>query len=112
MRSFRALIPTSAGVVLGLVVAANSSSAAMSCRPWLRLNPGQKEATVHAMIDDALRSNRGRQYDINRGAVGRCLHGSASQMAVDFDDVCSDSRSADMQAIHKVFKSYVWSCAG
>jgi len=111
MRNRRALIPTAAGLAFGFVLAANSASA-MSCRPWLRLNAGQKEASVHAMIDDALRSNRGRQYDINRGVIGRCLYANASQMAVDFDDVCSESRSADMQAIHKVFKTYVWSCAG
>ena len=111
MRNPRALIPTAAGLALGFVLAVNSASA-MNCRAWLRLNAGQKEANVHAMIDDALRSNRGRQYDLNRGAVGRCLGANASQMAVDFDDVCSDSRSADMQAIHKVFKTYVWSCAG
>jgi hypothetical protein len=31
-------------------------------------------------------------------------------MSYDFDDVCSDSRSAGMQAIQSVFKNYVWSC--
>src|SRR5262245_15578707 len=98
------LIPVAAGLALGFVLAVHPASA-MSCKPWLRLNAAQKEATAHAMIDDALRSQRGRQYDINRAAVGQCLHANAYQMAVDFDGVCSDSRSADMQAIHKVFKS-------
>ena len=111
MKNPRTLIPTAAGFALGFVLAVNSASA-MSCRHWLRLNAAQKEAKVHAMIDDALRSNRGRQYDINRGAIGQCLGANASQMAANFDGVCSDSRSADMQAINKVFKTWVWSCAG
>jgi hypothetical protein len=33
-------------------------------------------------------------------------------MALEFDDVCSDSRTADLQAIQRVFKTYIWSCAG
>ena len=111
MRTPRAMFATAAGFALGFVLAVNSASA-QSCRAWLRLNAAQREATIHGMIDDALRSNRSRQYDINRAAVGHCLLENAPQMAIDFDGVCSDSRTADMQAIHRVFKTYVWSCAG
>ena len=111
MRTPRAVIATAAGFALGFVLAVNSASA-LSCHTWLRLNAAQREATIPGMIEDALRSNRGRQYHINRAAVGRCLLENASRMAIDFDGVCSDSRTADMQAIHRVFKTYVWSCAG
>jgi hypothetical protein len=111
MRAPRPVIVTAAGFALGLVLAVDSASA-LSCRPWLRLNAAQREATIVGMIDDALQSNRSRQYEINRAAVARCLLENASNMAIDFDGVCSDSRTADMQAINRVFKTYVWSCAG
>src|SRR5262245_1539812 len=106
-----ALIPLAAGLALGFVPSASSDST-VSCRPWQRLNGPQKAATVPGMIDDALRSNRARQYDVNRDAMRRCLLARVTQMAIAFDDVCSDPRSADMQAINRVFKTYVWSCAG
>src|SRR5262245_21919119 len=110
MRCRRVLIPT-AGLALGFVLSVHPASA-MTCRPWTRLSAAEKQATVEAMIDDALQSHEARKWDINRGAVGRCLHAQATEIAFEFDDVCSDSRTADMQAIQSVFKSYIWSCAG
>jgi hypothetical protein len=110
MRSAAALVPTALGLALGLVLAGPAS--ATNCRSWLRLNAAQKEATVLGMIDDALGSNRARQYSVNREAIARCLLANGSQMMIAFDDVCSDSRTADMQAINRIFKGYVWSCAG
>jgi hypothetical protein len=98
------------GLALGVVLAVPAS--ATNCRAWLRLNPAQREAAVLGMIDDALGSNRARQYSVNREAIARCLLSNGYQMMTGFDDVCSDSRTADMQAINRVFKSYVWSCAG
>jgi hypothetical protein len=110
MRRPRVLIPLAVALAMGLAPAASHASA-ISCGRWSRLGAGQKEATVHSMIDDALASGRGRQYDVNREAIGRCLRGNVSQIAIAFDDACSDPRSAEMQAIPNLFKSYVWSCA-
>ena len=107
MRNQRAI--TMAGLALVLVAGANAASA-IGCRDWMRLDDAQKMATVDGMIGDLLGSQRGRQYDVHRGAIGRCLSANAEQMSYDFDDVCSNSRSAGMQAIQSVFKSYVWSC--
>jgi hypothetical protein len=110
MRKSGALISLSGGLALGLVALAKPASA-IGCREWLRLDDDQKMATIDGMIGDLLGSSgRVRQYDVHRGAIGRCLSDNAVQLSYDIDDVCSDSRSADMQAIQRVFKSYVWSC--
>lgn len=106
----RVLIAVAVGLAMGLVLAARPASA-MNCGRWSRLDAGQKEATVRGMIADALESNRGRQYDVNREAIGRCLRENVSQIAIAFDDICANPRSAEMQAIPNLFKTYVWSCA-
>ena len=110
MRNLRALFRMAGGLALGVVAAVQPASA-IDCREWLRLDVGQKEAAIDGMIADMLQSQRVRQYDVHRGAIARCLGEQAYQMELDFDDVCSDSRSADMQAIRRVFKNYVWSCS-
>jgi hypothetical protein len=98
--------------VVGGLLAVNSAAAAINCERWLKLNPGQKATTVERMIDDALAGNRGRKYEVNREAIARCLRDRSSEIVIAFDDVCSNSRSAGMQAIHDVFNTYVWSCVG
>jgi len=111
MRKLRASISLAAGLALGLVAAASPAST-IGCREWLRLDDDQKMATIDGMIGELLGSRgKVRQYDVHRGAIGRCLSENAYQMSYEFDDVCSDSRSADMQAIQRVFKNYVWSCS-
>ena len=102
---------TAAALIAGMLLVPGLASAT-SCREWTRLGPDEKEATVLGMIDDALRSNRGREFRVNREAIGRCLRENTAEMVVAFDDVCSDSRKAGMDAIREVFKTYVWSCAG
>ena len=87
-------------------------ASAMSCGDWTRLRPAEKEAAVGGMIDDALKGNRGRKYEVNREAIARCLRENTAEIALAFDDVCSDPRNAGMQAIRDVFNTYVWSCAG
>lgn len=98
-------------LAVGIFAAASPVSATVGCRDWLRLDDDQKMATIDGMIAElAGSSGKVRQYDVHRGAIGRCLGENAIQMSYEFDDVCSDSRTADMQAIQRVFKSYVWSC--
>jgi hypothetical protein len=107
----RTLISLAAAAALGLV-AAPASASTIGCRDWLRLGDDQKMAAIDGMVADLLGSSgKVRQYDVHRGALGRCLSENAVQMSYEFDDVCSDSRTADMQAIQRVFKSYVWSCS-
>jgi hypothetical protein len=98
------------GLALGLVAAATPASA-INCREWSRLDIPQKEAAIDGMIADMLQGQRVRQYDVQRGALGRCLSEQAYRMELAFDDACSDSRTADMQAIQRIFKTYVWSCS-
>lgn len=110
MRKMPTLISLGGGLALGLVAVASPASA-INCREWLSLDDAQKMATIDGMISDLLGSRgAGRQYDVHRGAIARCLSENANQMSYEFDDVCSDSRSANMQAIQRVFKSYAWSC--
>lgn len=109
MRRLRALVSMAGAAALSVVAAANPA-AAINCREWLRLDAAQKEAAIDEMIGDVVGGQRVRQYGINRGALGRCLYARVSEMALDFDDACSDSRHAGMQAIETRFKTYVWSC--
>ena len=105
-----ARIALAGGLVLGLASIANAAQG-ISCREWLRLDDEGKIATIDNMIGELVQSNgRVRQYGVRRGALARCLSDNADPMSYDIDDVCSDSRSADMQAIQRVFKNYVWSC--
>jgi hypothetical protein len=105
----RALLTIAACLSVGFAARAEPVSA-MSCRDWLRLDPAQKEAAIDEMISDLVGSQRVRQYGVNRGALGRCLYAAVPDMAIDFDDICSDSRTAGRQAIQNRFKNYVWSC--
>ncbi len=104
---------TRSGVVsVAAMLLALDSAAAMSCDRWRRLDADEKSRTVQRMIDEALAGNRGRKYDVNREAIARCLRDRAAEISIAFDDVCSNSRSAGMQAIRDVFDTYVWSCVG
>jgi len=109
----RALISFAGGLALGFAAAASAAPAAnIGCRDWMRLDDNGKMATIDAMIGELVSSSgKVRQYEVRRGAIGRCLSENASPMSYDMDDVCSDSRTADMQAIRRVFKNYVWSCS-
>ena len=109
MRHLRARV-SMAGAAALYVVAAVNPAAAINCREWLPLDAAQKEAAIDEMIGDVLGGQRIRQYGVNRGALGRCLYARVPEMALDFDDACSDSRHAGMQAIETRFKTYVWSC--
>ncbi len=87
-----------------------SPASAMTCRDWNRLADGQKASAIDGMIQDAIASQRGRSYGVNRGAIGRCLDASSRNIQYDFDDACANSRTASMQALNNIFKSYIWSC--
>ena len=100
------------GLILLLLLLAARPGHAMQCREWQRMGPDQKSASIERMIQNAVSGSGGRQYRINRGAVGRCLQGQAQPIAYDFDDACADARTAGMQALNRIFKNYIWSCAG
>ena len=87
-----------------------SPASAMTCQKWNRLSDGQKPSVIDDMIQDAIASQRGRSYGVNRGAIGRCLDSSSRNIQYDFDDACADSRTASMQALNNIFKSYIWNC--
>ena len=85
---------------------------ATTCTQWQRLGSDQKAATVAGMIQSAISGSGGRSYQMNRGAIERCLQSHSRSIEYAFDDVCSDPRTAGMNAIRTTFKSYIWSCAG
>ena len=76
------------------------------------MSPDQKAATIDRKIQGAVAGSGGRQYHIDRGAVARCLQSSARSIEYDFDGACADSRTASMQALNRIFKEYIWTCAG
>jgi hypothetical protein len=96
-------------VSLALILFA-TPAVAIDCRTWERLGPGQKEAAVYDLIEATVSGSRGRQYQVNRGAIERCLQRNVRNIAYDFDDTCSDSSRAGKQALNSLFKNYVWSC--
>ena len=85
-------------------------SGATSCRDWDRASPAKRTAIVENMIHSAISGQRGREYQVNRGAIERCLSRSARDIEYDFDDACADSGTAGMQALNNIFKDYIWSC--
>ena len=101
-----------ASLVLLVSLFAASPSGAVSCKQWERMGPDQKAGTIDRMIDSTVSGSSGRQYRVDRGAVGRCLDGHARSIQYDIDGDCSDPRTAAMQAPNKVFKEYLWTCAG
>lgn len=84
---------------------------AINCQRWSRLSDADKLATIEAMIDNAIASNKGRSYEVSRAAIGRCMHRLARDIQFDFDDTCVDARTASSSALNSLFKSYIWSCA-
>ena len=103
------LRPIARLVSLALILFA-TPAAAIDCRTWGRLGPGQKEAAVYDLIETTMSGSRGRQYQVNRGAIERCLQQNARNIAYDFDDICADSSRAGKQALNNSFKNFVWAC--
>ena len=60
-----------------------------------------------------MRERDGRQWVIGDGdarQVAQLAGNSGGGIEYAFDDVCSDSRTASMNAIRVTFKDYIWSC--
>ncbi len=98
-----------AGLVPLLLVVFTTPAAAINCRNWGRMDLGQKEDAVYGLIETAVSGSRGREFQVNRGAIERCLLRNAGNIAYDFDDTCADS-GAGMQALNRLFKDYIWTC--
>jgi hypothetical protein len=99
-------------LALSVVLVLAQPATAMKCSQWTRLSDEQKYQAISRMVDDAIAGQRGRQYRVNRNAIGRCLDSQIQNIFYDFDDTCADSRRAGMQALNNIFKGYIWSCAG
>jgi hypothetical protein len=82
----------------------------MSCSAWTRLGPNQRADAVDRMIGRVVSSHTARQYGTSKPQVARCLQRYARSIEYAFDDVCSESRSAGMQAINNTFNRFVWGC--
>ena len=89
-----------------------STASAIGCRDWQRLDENQKWGAIDRMIEQAISGQGGRSYRVNREAIRRCLASNAESMFYAFEDTCADPRSADMRAIDRIFKNYIWDCVG
>jgi hypothetical protein len=96
--------------VLGATLLLAAPAGAADCRDWERASPERQTAIVDNMIHSAISGQRGREFQVNRGQIERCLQRLAQDIGYDFDDACSDSGSAGMQALNIIFKDYIWSC--
>ena len=97
-------------LAVAVLATAASPASATSCQAWRRMTEDQRWDRIYRMIDDAIAGQRGRQYQVNRAAIARCLEGEVESMFWDFDDTCADPQTARSQAIRRIFKSYIWSC--
>jgi hypothetical protein len=86
------------------------SAHATGCREWNRMSDARKWDRIDRMIEDAISGQKGRSYQFNRNAIGRCLADHSEDMFWDFSDLCSDPSTAGMRAIRGRFKSYIWTC--
>lgn len=98
-------------LILALILLGPSIAQATSCSEWNRMSDDRKWSRIDRMINDALSGSGGRSYNVNRGAIGRCLADNSENMFWEFNDLCSDSRTASMSAIRTRFKDYIWTCA-
>jgi hypothetical protein len=97
-------------IVIVMLVIAPLSAQATGCREWNRMSESRKWDRIDRMIDDAISGQKGRSYQVNRGAIGRCLSDNSQNMFWDFDGLCADSSTAQMSAIRSRFKNYIWTC--
>ena len=74
-----------------MLASAPLSAHATGCREWNRMSESRKWDRIDRMIDDAVRGQRGRSYQVNRNAIARCLAGNSEDMFWDF-------------------KNYLWTC--
>ncbi len=96
--------------LLGATLLWAAPAEATTCRDWERASPAGKSALIESMISRAISGQKGRQYQVNRSRIERCLRMSVRNIGYDFDDACSTGRSAGMQALNTIFKNYIWSC--
>ena len=98
-------------LAIGLFGAAAASAKDIQCPEWKRLNEAQRSASLDAMIQSHIFSDKGKRYTSeNKMAMKRCLEGFQSQLLDEFDDTCADSRTAGKDAIDDVFDKYLLSC--
>ena len=101
-----------AWVMTGLLVLALpiAVGARMRCPDWQALGPDQKVASVEAMIEGHLSSNKSKRFTSeNLVAMRRCLEANVGRIIDDIDDQCgSGRRSSD--PVDDVFDSYLLSC--
>lgn len=93
-----------------LLLAVPLPAHAIRCSEWTRLGPAQRQATITNMIDTGLQSSRARRYDINPARTRQCLMRSIPDIEIEFDGACGSGRSAGLQALNNIFKTYAWSC--
>ena len=94
-------------LALALPIAAG---ARLRCPDWQALGPDQKVASVEAMIEGHLSSNKSKRFTSeNLVAMRRCLEANVGRIIDDIDDQCgSGRRSSD--PVDDVFDSYLLSC--
>ncbi len=103
-------IATALAVVVAVIATAAGPASATSCQNWRRMNDDQRYDRIYRMIDDAIAGNRGRQTQVNRAEIARCLEGEVESLFWKFDDTCSNPRTARSQAIRQIFKNAIWTC--
>lgn len=96
--------------IAALFVAAPAQ--AIRCSDWTRLGPEQRTATLHQSYDDLSNESRLQKYQVNWGRIRACLVRSTPAVEIDFDDACARGKSASMDVLDEILRSYLRSCVG
>jgi hypothetical protein len=108
-RRTRALL----GVACALALAQSPARAAgPHCAEWHRLGVEQKDARLREEIGAVVRSPEKRQIHIDRGVLERCLEAEGASIRDAFDDACAEGIGTDLDALDRIFRDFVATCAG
>ena len=110
MTRARSGFPTTIVLSTLILLVVAGPAEAMRCRDWVRFGPDRKATAVEDMIQDTLASSRGRQFNMSRDEIGRCLYSFAQDIEYSFDDACANARTSGMGALRSIFKDYIWTC--
>ena len=99
------------GSLLTIFLAAPAQ--ATRCSDWVRLEPGQREATLRTAFRDILDSSKAKRWtSLNKGRAEQCLIQSLQSIEIDFDNACSEGNRAPLDVLDEILMGYVRSCAG
>jgi hypothetical protein len=98
-------------VALGLALAP-APAGAITCQDWTRLGSEQQVQRIRELIEKVASQPNPEGIEVDRGALRRCLEASVGSIDDAFDDACAEGLEAGLDALDRIFRSYVATCQG